>query len=81
MEKTKGHSSRTKNKLIIMAIESLPEEDKYNTFKVCEKVCFLMEDRYKDKKLEYHSQRMGLDTSRKVLMAIEDYFYKYYKNN
>lgn len=78
-QKERGHSSRTKKILIAMAIEACKPEDKYNRYKVCEKLADIMEEKYTGEKLEYHSTRMGMDTTKNMLKEIDAYFYKYVK--
>ncbi|WP_206046681.1 hypothetical protein [Inconstantimicrobium porci] len=75
-KKEKGHSSRTRNKLIKLAIEACEPEDRFNTYKVCEKLAEIMVERYKESTLTYQSERMGLDTTKKMMKHINMYFYK-----
>lgn len=78
MGKEKGHSSRMKRELIKEAIEMGSGIDKYNKYRICERVIEIMMERYHGQSLEYHSERMGLNTNRKILDEIEDCFYRGY---
>lgn len=75
----KGRSSRTKKVLIEEAIANCKPEDKFNRYKVCEQLAEIMATRYKGQNLEYHSERMGMGTTLKMLKEIDLYFYKDYK--
>lgn len=72
----RGHSSRTRSKLIKLAIDACAPEDKYNVYKVCEQLAEIMVNRYKKDTLEYQAKRMGLDTTKKMMKHINMYFYK-----
>lgn len=78
-QKERGHSSRTKKLIIASAIEACLPEDKFNRYKVCEKVAEIMESKYEGEKLEYHSTRMGMETTQKILKEVDAYFYKDFK--
>lgn len=78
----KGKSSRKKKEIIEEAIHRVIElnpEDKFNINSICEQVCIIMAERYTGKNLEYHSERMGMGSTGKILNAIKEYFYKDYK--
>lgn len=72
----RGQNSRTKRVLIEQAIATCPAESRYNRYAICEKLCELMEERYPGNNLEYHSQRMGMSTTRQMLREIDTYFYR-----
>lgn len=76
VKKERGHSSRTRKKLIEQAIEACDPKDRFNTYKVCEQLGRIMEERYKDYTLEYQAERMGMPTTLKMMAQIELYFYK-----
>lgn len=76
LKKERGHSSRTRKKLIEQAIEACAPEDRFNTYKVCEQLGRIMEERYKDNTLEYQAERMGMPTTLKMMAQIDLYFYK-----
>lgn len=76
VKKEKGHSSRTRKKLIEQAIEACAPEDRFNTYKVCEQLGRIMEERYRNSTLEYQSERMGMPTTLKMMAQIDLYFYK-----
>lgn len=75
-QKQLGHSSRKKRKLIEEAMSLCTGNDMFNKFKICEQVAEIMINKYSGKNLEYHSKRMGLDTNKKILKEIDDYYYK-----
>lgn len=77
----KGKNSRRKKILIEEAIEKCKDEDKCNRFKICEQLAYIMFENYVGKNLEYHSNRMGMGTTSKMLKEIDNYFYKDYKIN
>lgn len=74
-----GHSSRTRKVLIEEAILNCNPDDKFNRFKILEQLALLMDKRYKGDNLDYHSKRMGMPTTLKMLEEIDLYFYKDYK--
>lgn len=72
-----GHSSRKKLLIIEEAMmRCATQEDMFNRYKVCEQVTELMVERYPGANLEYHSTRMGMNTTTKILAEIDRYFYK-----
>ena len=76
-----GFSSRTKKILIKEAIDRCDGKDKFNRYKLCEEITNLMDSRYKGEgMLEYHTKRMGMDTTSKILAQIDLYFYRDYKH-
>ena len=75
-KKELGYSSRKKKQLIEEAMSLCTGKDMYNKFKICEQVAEIMINKYNGKNLEYHSKRMGLDTNKKILNEIDQYFYK-----
>jgi len=79
----RGKHSRRKKVLIEQAIKNCKPEDRYNRYKICEQLSYLIEDSYdgKEKNIQYHSERMGLDTTLKMLKEIDDYFYRDFKVN
>lgn len=73
-----GYSSRKKNELISLAVKySLEKQNKnkLNRYSICEELASIMEEKYSGDSLEYHSKRMGLDTTKKVLDEIDYYIY------
>lgn len=83
VKSTRGKHSRRKKVLIEQAIENCNEEDRCNRYKICEQLAYLIHDSYdgKNKNIKYHSERMGLDTTLKMLKEIDDYFYRDFKVN
>lgn len=78
--KEKGLNSRMKKTLIEGAIKNCNPEDRFNRFKICEQLVYIMYERYPGKNLEYHSNRMGMGSTSKILREIDNYFYRDYKN-
>ena len=72
----KGHSSRRKRVLIEQAIKACSVENMFNRYKICEKIVELMMDRYSGGNLEYHTKRMGMESTAKILTEIDNYFYR-----
>ena len=74
---SQGHSSRKKLLIIEEAMSRCETyEDMFNRYKICEKITEIMIERYPGANLEYHSTRMGMDTTTKILREIDRYFYK-----
>lgn len=74
---SKGHSSRKKIAIIEESIANCATyEDMFNRYKICEQVTELMVNKYQGANLEYHSTRMGMDTTTKILKEIDRYFYR-----
>jgi hypothetical protein len=74
---SQGHSSRKKIQIIEEAMANCKtREDMFNRYKVCEQIALLMDEKYSGNNLEYHSARMGMDNTKKILKEIDRYFYK-----
>lgn len=74
---SQGHSSRKKILIIEEAMSRCASyEDMFNRYKVCEQITQIMMEKYPGANLEYHSARMGMDTTTKILREIDRYFYK-----
>lgn len=74
-----GKNSRMKKVLIEEAIKAVKKEnpDKaLNRFDICAKLAEIMVSKYKDGNLDYHSKRMGMATTSKMLKEIDNYIYK-----
>lgn len=74
MEKERVKLTRKTKELIKEAIQSLPDEDKNNRNKICEKIAFDLYDKHQGQSLEYQTQRMGMDTTGKILEKVEYFF-------
>lgn len=74
MEKDKVRLTRKTKELIKEAIQSLPEEDKNNRNAICQKIAFDLYDKHQGRSLEYQSERMGMDTTGKILEKVEYFF-------
>lgn len=64
-------------KLISEAIEATGSTDRYE---LCYKITEIAIERYDGMNLDYQLKRMGLTTTKKILDAIDLYFYKYANN-
>ena len=75
----RGKSSRKKKVLIKDAvIRSCAENPdfKFNRYKICEHLSEIMIERYRGDNVIYHSQRMGMESTLKMLNEIDEYFYR-----
>jgi len=66
-------------KLLIKS--AITETKSSNRYELCEKIAQKVEDTYKGLNLEYQLERMGLQTTGKILGAIDTYFYKYHPSD
>ena len=74
---SQGHSSRKKILLIEEAMQKCATpEDMFNRYKVCEQIGEIMIEKYSGANLEYHTTRMGMENTGKILKEIDRYFYK-----
>lgn len=74
-----GKNSRMKKVLIEEAIKAVKKENPnkaLNRFDICEKLAEIMVTKYKEGNLDYHSKRMGMPTTLKMLKEIDNYIYK-----
>ena len=71
-----GQTSKMKKVLIEEAIKRCENKDKMNRFVICSKLADIMCEKYKGKNLEYHSKRMGMDSTLSMLKQIDIYFYR-----
>lgn len=74
MEKEKVKLTRKTKELIKGAIQSLPEDQKNNRTAICQKIAYDLYDKHQGQSLEYQTQRMGMDTTGKILEKIEYFF-------
>ena len=74
MEKNKVTLTRKTKELIKEAIQRLPEEDKNNRIAICEKIATELYDKHQGASLEYQTERMGMETTGKILEKIEYFF-------
>lgn len=68
--------SRGTKELIRTAIN---ETQSNNRYEICAKVSEMVEERYNGLNLEYQLQRMNLQTTGRILEAIDTFFYKHMK--
>ena len=81
----KGKNSRMKSVLIEESINIIKKRNikegcpnkALNRNDICECLAQIMVDRYKENNLIYHSERMGMGTTLKMLREIDNYFYKH----
>lgn len=63
--------------------EAVITSNSTNRYELCQIIADNLSDKYKsengeiNKKLEYQTSRMNLDTTKKILAAIDSYFYIY----
>ncbi|WCK57744.1 hypothetical protein PP175_27295 (plasmid) [Aneurinibacillus sp. Ricciae_BoGa-3] len=69
--------TRGTKELIKTAIQ---ETQSNNRYELCAKIAEMVEAKYSGLNLEYQLERMGLQTTKKILNAIDTYFYKHIKN-
>lgn len=60
---------------------AITETQSSNRYELCEKIAHMVEDKYNGLNLEYQLERMGLQTTGKILSAIDTYFYKHLRSN
>lgn len=57
--------------LINEAINRLPEEEQRNRYAICEVFCQMVEDRYTGNAMDYQLERMGVETTKRLLEKID----------
>lgn len=67
--------TRGAKQLIKTAIE---ETQSNNRYVLCQKIAEIVEQRYSGLNLEYQLKRMNLQTTGKILEAIDTFFYKHF---
>lgn len=67
--------SRTVKSIIKRAVNQAKSTNRYD---ICFEVSNILMERYEETNLEYHCARMKLDTTKKILSAIDIFFYKSY---
>lgn len=72
--------TRGAKRLIKKAVESCQSENNSsNRYDICYKIVEIAFEAYKNDQLDYQLERMGLDTTKKILDRIDVYFFKYHK--
>lgn len=66
--------SKTVKELIQQAINSTNSSNKYA---ICEKLALILEEKYLSRNLDYQLERMSIDTTKKILNAIDVYLTHY----
>jgi hypothetical protein len=69
--------TRGAKELIKRAIQ---ETQSNNRYVLCQKIAEIVESKYSGLNLEYQLERMNLQTTGKILQAIDTYFYKHLRN-
>jgi hypothetical protein len=70
--------TRGTKELIKRAIQ---ETQSNNRYVLCQKIAEIVENKYSGLNLEYQLERMNLQTTGKILQAIDTYFYKHLRNS
>lgn len=60
--------------------QAISETNSNNRYVLCEKIASMVEEKYNGLNLEYQLERMGLQTTGKILLAIDTFFYKHLRN-
>jgi len=76
LEQQQRQLTRVTKDLIKKAIQ---ETESSNRNVLCEYIASLVEEKYDGLHLEYQLKRMNLETTGKILEAIDTYFYRYHK--
>jgi len=61
--------------------QAIAETKSSNRYVLCEKIASLAEERYDGSNLDYQLKRMRLDSTGKILQAIDTFIYKHIKIN
>jgi hypothetical protein len=59
---------------------AINETQSNNRYVLCEKIADMVEDKYNGLNLEYQLERMNLQTTGKILQAIDTFFYKHLRS-
>lgn len=59
---------------------AIDETQSNNRYVLCEKIADMVEEKYGGLNLEYQLGRMNLETTGKILTAIDTFFYKHIRN-
>lgn len=59
--------------------QAIAETKSNNRFILCQRIAEMVEEKYNGLNLEYQLERMNLQTTGKILQAIDTYFYKHLK--
>ncbi len=77
MPKTESYKLTRGLKSIIKS--AILETNTNNRYVLCDKICQICVDRYEGDNLEYQLERMNIETTKRVLEAIDTFYYKYAK--
>ena len=61
--------------------QAIQETQSNNRYLLCEKIAEMVENKYGGLNLEYQLKRMNIQTTGKILQAIDTYFYKHLKSD
>lgn len=70
--------TRGTKELIKTAIQETQSNNRYT---LCAKIAEMVEEKYSGLNLEYQLERMNLQSTGKILKAIDTYFYKHLKQS
>lgn len=59
---------------------AINETQSNNRYVLCEKIAEMVEEKYNGLNLEYQLERMNLQTTGKILKAIDTFFYKHLRS-
>lgn len=59
---------------------AIKETQSNNRYVLCEKIAEIVESKYNGLNLEYQLERMNLQTTGKILQAIDTFFYKHIRS-
>jgi len=60
---------------------AISETQSNNRYVLCEKIAEKVEEKYSGLNLEYQLERMNLQTTGKILLAIDTFFYKHLRSS
>lgn len=60
---------------------AINETQSNNRYVLCEKIADMVEEKYNGLNLEYQLERMNLQTTGKILQAIDTFFYKHLRSS
>lgn len=60
--------------------QAISETESSNRYVLCEKIADMVEQKYMGANLEYQLERMNLQTTGKILQAVDTFFYKHLRS-
>lgn len=64
---------------IVKEMEQSGENVAFNRYAICDKIADIICEKYKGNALDYQIERMNIQTTGKILQAIDTYFYKHHR--